>query len=243
MKPDAARVLVMTGASSAIGQALIARLEPDWRVVAIGRGKPSGGGADGQITWLPADLRGPLDPVLTAVEARIAAWGAAPVLGFVHLAGVVFSDRTEQTTGFEWDTTLAVNLSAAFFLARSLKPLFAPAASVVMVSSIDARQASRHGPAAAYGAAKAGLEGLTRHLAVEWGPDGVRVNAVAPGALAAGNGPGEPAVAAEFARRCPLGRLGTPGDVADVIRFLLDSRSGYVTGAVIPVDGGAGLAY
>jgi 3-oxoacyl-[acyl-carrier protein] reductase len=99
------------------------------------------------------------------------------------------------------------------------------------------------GPASAYGAAKAGLWGLTRQWAGEWGTRGVRVNLVVCGALSEGSGPANESVAQQIAARVALGRLGTPQEVAQVIAFLLSSASSYITGTAIRVDGGLGIRY
>ncbi len=199
--------------------------------------------ADKDVDWVTVDLRRPTDEVVKLLEQTLQQRQIDTIHGVVHLAGVIFSDRFESTTTAEWGDTFAVNLNAARAVLKVAAPSLASGASVVLVSSVDARMVAQRGLAAAYGASKAGLEGLARHLAVEWGNRGVRVNAVAPGALASGTGPQNAAVAHAVARRAALGRLGRPEEVAEVIRFLLSERASYVSGAVVAVDGGLGLPY
>ncbi|CAB1129654.1 NAD(P)-dependent oxidoreductase [Candidatus Hydrogenisulfobacillus filiaventi] len=231
-------LVVLTGAGSAIAAELYRRWEErGWTVVALSRRRPPH--LPAAVRWLQADLAREAETVRDLGRA-LAAEG--PVRGFVHLAGTLYADRALATTGDEWRRTLAVNLSAAFFLAQALAPRMGPGAAIVFVSSVDARLSARPGPAAAYGASKAGLEGLVPHLAQEWGPHGIRVNAVAPGALETGLGPEGP-VAAAVAADVALGRLGRPAEVAAAIDFLLGDEASYITGQVLRVDGGLNLGY
>ncbi|MDA8194763.1 MAG: SDR family oxidoreductase [Thermaerobacter sp.] len=235
MANESGRVLVATGLSSAIGEALQSQLDRTWNIIGVGRRAPARG------TWVEADFR--MDaarwvPALATVVER-----QGHVEGFLHLAGLVFSDDTAGVTRDEWDSQLAVNLTAAFVLGQTVRPWLQSGSSVVLVGSVDARLASVAGPAPVYGAAKAALFGLMRQWAAEWGPQGIRVNAVAPGALAAGNGPQGPGASAATGGRTALGRLGRPEEVAAAIRFLLEGDSSYVTGVWLAVDGGLNLRY
>lgn len=230
------KLLVATGMTSAIGRALHERLEKDWDVLSLSR-RPADKGF-----WIPADLRSyPPGWVLPLTE-----WlrgHGRPVDALVHLAGAVFSDNTERVTPSEWVDQLHVNLSAAFWLGQAVYPWLASPGSVVLVGSVDSWHYGQNGPAPAYGAAKAGLVGLTRQWAGEWGRQGIRVNLVSPGALALGNGPQESSVAEAVAENTALGRLGRPEEVASVIEFLLGPGSSYMTGAILAVDGGLNISY
>lgn len=231
-------VIIGTGLSSEVGQALIQILRPDWEIVGLGRQPLTGAG----VHWLHADFRQPRE-TWAGVLQRWLDDRAVRVTGFVHAAGLAFSDRVEATTQNEWDSMLAVNLSAAFHLGQVMSPYFQPSSRVVLVGSVDALNASQAGPAAGYGASKAGLMGLMRHWAAEWASRGIRVNGVAPGALQTGNGPQSSEVEDAVVQRIALGRLGRPEEIAQVIAFLLSPESSYVTGAWIPVDGGLNLTY
>lgn len=244
------KVLLATGMQSAIGQALSRRMQsaPErWRIISTSRtaraGALPGAGPNESIEWLSVDLRRPLTEVRARLRDAMDQRELSTINGVVHLAGLVYSDAWNQTTDAEWSDMVAVNLTGAAALLQAVDAYLARGASVVLVSSVDAHKASLDGPAAAYGAAKAGLEGMARHLAVEWGQRGVRVNVVAPGALSSGSGPASAGAVAENLRRTALGRLGDADEVAAAIHFLLGAEASYITGIVLPVDGGLGLGY
>ncbi len=158
----------------------------------------------------------------------------------VNVAGVVERGPIESHTDADWSNSLDINLTGPFRILREAAPsLRASGGRVVNVSSIYGQigAAERVG----YAASKSGLEGLTRSLAAEFGGDGVRVNAVAPGfietAMTEQFMDDEPALD-RFRGMTALDRLGNPEDVADVVTFLASDRSAYVTGETILVDGG-----
>ena len=173
-----------------------------------------------------------------AVEAR---FGSADVL--VNNAGISSIVPAEETGAEQWRRVLEVNLTGPFLLSRAFGELMLArgAGSIVNVASV----AGLLGIAdrAAYNASKAGLLGLTRTLAAEWGGRGVRVNAVCPGwvktemdaADQAGGGYDD----ADIEARVPMGRFAAPDDVAQAIAYLADpARSGFVNGHALSVDGG-----
>ena len=139
-----------------------------------------------------------------------------------------------------WQTELQVNLTSAFLLSQAAVRGFAGEPGVIInVGSLLSLQGSSH--VAAYTAAKSGLAGLTRALAIEWAQIGVRVNAVAPGYVRtamAGRLLDDADLRAPIDARIPMARWAEPADIAGPVTFLASDAAAYVTGVVLPVDGG-----
>jgi NAD(P)-dependent dehydrogenase (short-subunit alcohol dehydrogenase family) len=160
----------------------------------------------------------------------------------VNNAGIVEPVRTEETTDEQWERTISVNQTGALRVSRAAFPLLrrAPHPAIVNISSVVAQ---RGFPGrASYAAAKGALEALTRVLAVEWGPYGIRVNAVAPGFILTDGarkvfeaGMGSAEVRASLTA---LGRMGEPVEVAAAVAWVASPAASYVTGVTIVVDGG-----
>jgi NAD(P)-dependent dehydrogenase (short-subunit alcohol dehydrogenase family) len=160
----------------------------------------------------------------------------------VHSAGIGGAVPVTMIEDETWDEVLDVNLRAAAMLVRALHDCLLeanPGSAIVFISSIEANIGSAFLPA--YCASKAGLLGLTRAASAQLGPEGIRINAVCPGAV---DTPllapllEMPGAQERLESNTPLGRLAQPADVAAVVRFLLSDEAAYVTGTSIVVDGG-----
>lgn len=179
-----------------------------------------------------------------AAERLVAEVGSrlGPVDVLVNNAGWAQAGRPAVTTPLvtldpaAWERTIDVNLHSTFRMCRLVGPEMVSRSSgrIVNVSSVTGPLVTQPG-LAAYSAAKAGIDGLTRALALELGPSGITVNSVAPGWIATG-----PMTAAEqsAAEHTPIGRPGTPAEVAEVICFLASPAASYITGQSIVIDGG-----
>ncbi|ACM28876.1 oxidoreductase protein [Rhizobium rhizogenes K84] len=236
--------MLLTGASRGIGHATVKLfLEKGWRVLTVSRqpfseecrwpsARESHIQADladlTQIDQLVADVRDRLNGA--ALHALVNNAGISPKGPNGARLGVIDSDA--QT----WTTVLNVNLVSIALLARALLPeLEAAQGSIVNVTSIAG---SRVHPFAgvAYAASKAGLAALTREIAHEFGPHGVRANAIAPGEIATSIlSPGTDLL---VETNVPMKRLGTPREVAETIHFLCSDTSAYINGAEIHINGG-----
>jgi meso-butanediol dehydrogenase / (S,S)-butanediol dehydrogenase / diacetyl reductase len=222
---DQQRTAIVTGAAAGIGRATAERLvSVGWRVLGMDRVNAS---IDG-VEMLVGDAgdRSLLGSALERCGGRLDA--------LVCSAGIPPSGPWDSRA--HWDEVLAVDLSAPYEALRTCWPaLVAARGSAVIVGSIvGAVEGSLRSPA--YAAAKAGVEGLARSFAVIGAPAGVRVNVVAPGAIATDFD--ERMLPADQRGDVPLGRMGTADEIAAAIGFLLGSEASYVTGAVWTVDGG-----
>jgi NAD(P)-dependent dehydrogenase (short-subunit alcohol dehydrogenase family) len=219
------KTAIVTGAAAGIGRATAERLVADgWRVVGIDRTDSAPDGVEilvgdaGDSSVLVAAL----DRCGGSLDALICSAGIPPSGPWVSRE--------------HWDEVIRVDLTAPYEAIRVCWPaLVAARGSVVLVGSIVGTvEGSLRSPA--YAAAKAGLEGLARSMAVIGAPDGVRVNVVAPGAIATDFD--ERLLPEDRRTDVPLGRMGTADEVAGIIGHLVGPEATYVTGAVWTVDGG-----
>jgi 3-oxoacyl-[acyl-carrier protein] reductase len=231
------RRALVSGGSGEIGATICRQLAADgWEVIvhAHARGE--------QAAALARELRGQSLSFDLADGAATAAALAAvlergPVQGVVHAAGLHDDAPLAGMSERQWHRVLALSLDGFYHL---VQPLLLPMlrtrwGRIVSITSVSAIVGNRG--QANYAAAKAGLHGATRALALELASRGVTVNAVAPGiiasAMSAAAFPPE-----RIAQLVPLQRAGTPQEVASVVGFLMSERAGYITGQVVPVSGG-----
>jgi len=233
---------LVTGASRGIGAAIARGLAQDgWRVGVNYRSDRDAAEQvvaqierdGGEAIALAADIadRGAPDELFAALESRF----GGPVLVLVNNAGISRDDLTPSLGDEEWDDVIEIDLTAAFRLTRrALKPMLkARSGRIVNISSVVGLRANAG--QANYAAAKAGLIALTKTAAIEVARRGITVNAVAPGWI---NTDMTAEVSKELLEAVPARRAGTPEDVAACVRFLASEQAGYVTGAVLSVDGG-----
>ena len=228
----AGQVVVVTGAASGMGRAEVELFESEGAKVAALDVVPL---PDAAHSWV-LDVADPVD-ITRVIGEVVATLGPVDVL--VNNAGIALPAVVDGDDGdaFEaaWERTLAVNLTAHQRLARACLP---SVSRIVNIASTEGIGASRFN--SPYVAAKHGVIGLTRALAVELGPRGITVNAVCPGPIRTGMTAGIPDEAKEkFARRkVPLRRYGEPEEVAHAVLSLALPAMSYVNGAVLVVDGG-----
>jgi NAD(P)-dependent dehydrogenase (short-subunit alcohol dehydrogenase family) len=250
------QVAFVTGAAGAIGSAIARRLAENGAEVVIADVDREG--AEAVAAALPrsmatrVDIRH-ADAATAAIEATGARYGRLDIL--VNNAGVnTFANRVniDAFPQDEWDRVTSIDLDGLFFMSRAaLKPMLAAGRGgrIVNIASVVGLAAMRL--QSAFVAAKAGVVHLTRSMALELGPQGVLTNAIAPGSIltegtrklfygADGTFAGR---TAEFMQHIPLGRPGTPEEIAEAVLFLVSPGARYINGQVLAVDGGWTAGY
>jgi glucose 1-dehydrogenase len=244
----AGKVAVITGSSSGIGQSIAIRLAGEGASVVVNfAGRPEGADA----TKATIEAAGGKAIVVRADVSNIAdtqnlidqAWqqlGGCDIL--VNNAGIEKRSNFWETLEADYDAVMAVNLKGPFFLTqafvRKLRDAQKPG-RVINISSVHEDMVFPH--FATYCASKGGMRMMMRNLAVELGPLGITVNNVAPGAIATPINAAlmnNPAKLNPLLQNIPLGRLGTPEEVAGLVAYLASEEAGYITGSTYVMDGG-----
>jgi len=244
--------VLVTGGSNGIGAAIVEKALAEGAVVSILDRDPGPGralserlGAGDRLVVAPCDIRF-AEMVIAAHAVAVAALG--PVAALVNNAGRnSYADPVTMTEG-EWDDVFAVDLKAAWLCARAVLPamIVAGKGAILNIASVHADQTFKgYFP---YAAAKSGLVGLTRSLALEVASHQIRVNALSPGWT-------ETALVADYLANAPhgtrdtviathpMGRIGTPAEIANCAVFLISDEASFVTGAHWRVDGGLGARF
>ncbi|QXW01290.1 MULTISPECIES: SDR family NAD(P)-dependent oxidoreductase [Rhodococcus] len=237
------RNVVVTGAGSGIGRATAKVLsEFGYGLVLSDRNEQGLQETISELSPQAAVTSHVVDVTDTSSVADLFARAASlpgGVGGCVHAAGVVGTSTIDTTEFTEWERIISINLTGTFHVIAESTKTFGQGGSIVSISSMAAQTSSRFA-SPAYAASKAGVVGLTRSLATPLAERGIRINSVSPGAI-------DTAMLTEFGSERreslksanPMGRLGTPEEIARTAEFLISDASSFVTGQVIAVNGGA----
>ena len=243
------KVAVVTGAGSGIGRGIAECLAQEGACVVINDIRKEAAEESQRILAnkgcrseiVVSDISTP-DGAASSINEAIRCRGRLDLL--VNCAGCQIVKRMEELQPEEWDIVLDVNLKAAYLCAKAAIPFLAENhGSIVNISSVHAR-ATIEG-FTSYAASKAGILALTRAMAIELAPKGIRVNAVSPGTIETpllqayfDSSPDPARAKSQFLQFHPIGRFGTPQDIGEIVAFLGTSQAGFITGTEIIVDGG-----
>lgn len=249
------KVVIVTGGTRGIGAAIVATCaELGAKIVLTGRDEEAGALVVGRVRASGGAARFVQGDVTAAgfpehlVDDVLGHDGRIDVL--VNNAGILSRGTVAGCTDAEWDAVIATNVTAVFQLCRAVVPVMRAqfvsdgrAGAIVNIASDWALVAAAD--AVAYGTSKGAIAQLTRSMAIDHAKDGIRVNAVCPGDTETGmllSGRGEEAQDALLARlghAIPMGRVAQPTEIAAAVAFLASDAAGYITGVLLPVDGGS----
>ena len=238
------RAAIVTGASSGIGVGIATELAAvGARVVAVGRNvarleglATTIRGAGGEIAVVEADIS-TQSGIEAIINGAVAAFGG--IDSIVHSAGIFYPKSFDETTSEDFVDQFNINVMAPFNLTKAALPHLSKGGSVIFISSTAARVGFAN--TGAYSATKAAVDALTRVMAIELAPKGIRVNGVAPGWIATPMNEDlreDKTVVDAAIAAIPAGRLGTPEDIAPAVVFLASDAAKYVLGVTLDVGGG-----
>jgi meso-butanediol dehydrogenase/(S,S)-butanediol dehydrogenase/diacetyl reductase len=234
------KTVVITGAASGIGLAAAKRFSDEGaNVVALDLDQAK---TEQAIKDFPADRVLALkcdtsksEDAASAIRAAVNRFGGIDVL--INNAGVLIPGDVTTISDDNWDKTLAVNVTGYYRMAKAALPeLKKTKGCIVQTSSVSGLSADSG--LVAYNTSKGAVSNMTRSMAIDYGPDGIRVNAVNPTFTETGMTKGVPSMVAKFVERIPMRRVGQADDIANVMVFLASDEAGFVTGVNLPVDGG-----
>ena len=229
------QICIVTGASRGIGLAIATRFKQEGAIVyGLSRTK-----AEADIEWISCDVTDELS-VESAIDQILKKENRIDIL--VNNAGITRDGLLMRMKTEDWEAVLNSNLRSAFFLSRAVSRIMLKQRSGCILNMSSVVGLHGNGGQANYAASKAGLIGFTKSLAKELGSRDIRVNAIAPGYVETSMTQVLPDTAKENLKSSiPLGRPGTPGDIAEAALFLCSSYAAYITGVVLNVDGGMGM--
>jgi len=240
------KVAIITGATSGIGEGTAKAFAKEGaNVVLVGRNKDKGSkieqeivSAGGEALFIPCDVSN-ADEVQKMVEKAVETFGRIDIL--FNNAGVMLqSMEIERMPLEDWQKTMDINLTGTFLVSKYAKPyIVKEKGNIINNASIAGLQHYAAGRSYAYSASKAAVIQFSHQMAKNYGEEGVRVNCICPGIVDTPIlGDRDRSV---YAERVPLKRLATPEDVAKVVMFLASDDAEYLTGVVLPIDGGVAL--
>ena len=243
------QIAVVTGGGAGLGLAITQKLVKEGiQTVIIGRNEDKLKMVARELGHLCSykvfDLQN-LAAIPALVDQIHTEFGAIDIL--VNNAGINMKKPFIEVTDEDFATVIQTNLSSVFAISREVvkKMLFLGAGNIVNISSMAAQYGIPK--VIAYSAAKTGIEGMTRAMATELSPLGIRINCVAPGfiktAMSANALDADPERKNKVFSRTPMGKMGDPEDVAEAVYFLCSNASKYVTGVIMPVDGGNSIGF
>jgi len=247
------RITIITGAASGIGEQTAYRFAQEGAMVAI-IDVNERAAIEVRQRIVDRGFRAASYPVDVSAEEQVSA-AVADIMGrygridiLFNNAGIGFSSNERyrmaplvDTPAVDWATIMAINLGGVFLFSKYVLPVMEMQKRGVVINNSSVMALSGYPGADAYTAAKGGIISLTRSMAVQYGPVGIRVNCLCPGIIRTpmqGGNENDPGFIAKMSRQIPLRRVGEPEEIADMVAFLASDEASYVTGAIIPVDGG-----